>query len=117
MLKALNPLTPEWYTPKTEEGKDNPTRFKIRPLSGVEAMDLELFRDVDGNTRITGRSARTILRHGLIDWENFGTDAEKVVFKTGNPDENIARLPNEIADELVAEVFRRTVLMEADRKN
>lgn len=117
MLKALNPLTPEWYTPKEEEGKDNATRFKIRPLSGVEAMDLELYKDHEGNTRITGRSARTILRHGLTDWEHFGTDAEAVAFRPGNPDENIARLPQSIADELVAEIFRRTVVNEADRKN
>jgi hypothetical protein len=117
MLKALNPLTPDWYTPKAEEGKDNPTRFRIKPLSGVEAMDLELFQDVEGNTRISGRSARTILRHGLSDWENFGTDTEKVPFKGGNPDENIARLPTGIADELVAEIFRRTVMMENERKN
>jgi len=117
MLKALNPLTPDWFTPKAEEGKDNPTRFRIRPLSGVESMDLELYKDVEGNTRITGRSARTILRHGLIGWENFGTDAERVDFKPGNPDENIDRLAQEIADDVVAEIFRRTVMMEAERKN
>jgi hypothetical protein len=117
MLKALNPLTPEWYTPKSDEGNDSPTRFKIRPLSGVEGMDLELFRDVEGNTRISGRSAKMILRHGLSDWENFGSDADKLDFKPGNPDENIARLPMAIADELVAEIFRRTVMQETERKN
>lgn len=117
MLKALNPLTPEWYTPRAEVAQQNPTRFRIKPLSGVEAMDLELFKDVEGNTRISGRSAKTILRHGLSDWENFGTDTETIPFKAGNPDENIARLSTDIADELVAEIFRRTVLQETERKN
>jgi hypothetical protein len=117
MIKALNPLTPEWWTPPSEVGKEAPTAFKIRPLSSVEYFDVETYTDMEGNTRIRAHSVGHLLRCGLLDWRNFGTDAEPLAFTPGNKEESIQRLDFTTVADLVREIHERTLLREAEIKN
>lgn len=77
-IKALNPFAPFWYTPKSEEGAPNPTKFKIRGMDGAEQgyVATELLLDEGSRAVIgfTGKGLELTLRYGLLDWENFAND-------------------------------------------
>lgn len=87
-VKALNPIAPRWYTPKSEEGSENPTRFKIRGLNGNEQgyvwPELVVDNELKTVTGMTGKGLELALRYGLVDWENFSNDQGPVAFSVQN---------------------------------
>src|SRR3990172_10202250 len=87
-IKALNPIAPFWYPPRSEAGAPNPTRFKIRGLNGTEQGYLvpEMTFDVIGRTTtgMSGRGLELALAYGLMDWENFANGTGPVAFAPAN---------------------------------
>jgi len=87
-IKALNPVSPRWYTPRAEEGQENPTRFKIRGLNGTEQgyvwPELRLDDELKTVTGMSGKGLELALRYGLVDWENFANDNGPVAFSPQN---------------------------------
>ena len=112
-IKAMSGITDEWYTPESQEGEEEPTRFKIRGLNGSQLLELGEFIDSDtGNISTAGLVAACKL--GLKGWENvFDDEGEKVPFTRVN----INRLPPEIIGELGGKVFTQSLLDEDERKN
>lgn len=115
-IKALNPFAPSWYTPKEEEGSDNPTRFKIRGLDGEQMsyVGAELVFDASGNIRnISGKGIELALGYGLVDWENFENDDGPVKFNRAN----FRLIPYHLRLELAVQIVARSVPNEEERKN
>ena len=87
-IKALNPVSPRWYTPRAEEGQENPTRFKIRGLNGTEQgyvwPELKVDDELKTVTGMSGKGLELALRYGLVDWENFANDKGPVAFSPQN---------------------------------
>jgi hypothetical protein len=75
-MKALNPFAAFWYTPRSEQGADKPTRFKIRGLDGAQQGYIapELLFDERTLKGMTGKGMELALGYGLVDWENFEND-------------------------------------------
>ena len=117
MLKALNPLVPEWYTPEEEKEDPNPTEFLIRPLSGVERADVEFRHDELHGASMTERGARVCLKHGLRGWKNFQDSEGPVKFNDINPEENMRRLPLSLVTELAFQIWHKSHLNERALKN
>lgn len=117
MLKALNPLKAEWYTPMAERGERDATEFLLRPLSGVELFEVELYRDENNQPAVTERGGRALLKYGLQGWKNFNDDAGPVEFNKDRPETNLDRLPGPIASELAVELWVRSRLTDEQRKN
>jgi len=117
MLKALNPLTGEWYIPRAERGKADAAEFLIRPLSGIERFEVELRRDENGNPALTERGGRAVLKYGLQGWKNISDKAGVVEFHAGDLEGNLSRLDLDITAELASEIWIRSSLTEEQRKN
>jgi len=87
-IKAMNPIAPFWYTPRSEEGTPNPTRFKIRGLNGTEhgyiVPELILNPMERKIADMSGRGQELALAYGLMDWENFANGAGPVAFSPAN---------------------------------
>lgn len=115
-IKALNPFEPVWYTPKSEAGQDNPTRFRLKGLDGA-AMGYvapELIVDDHGHVRnMTGKGIDLVLAYGLIDWENFSDDKGQVRFNRSR----FGAIPYDLRSELASEVMILSQPSEDERKN
>lgn len=106
-LRVASPLSPFWYTPEGQDG--DPTRFKIRGLTGLELSDVNASarRDPDSQSVIfTSGSIRIALRAALVDWENFlGADGAPVPFGA-DKEANLALLPFAVMGDLFGEILK-----------
>ncbi len=117
-ITAKSPIAPYWYTPKVEKDNGNPTRFKMRGLSGIEGQDVQLHNDQRGVLRSNATSVKTVLGYALQDWENvIDEKGEAVPFNRENKAESIGRLSAEIVAELFWEAITNSSLNEDQEKN
>jgi hypothetical protein len=118
MINALANLKPEWYTPLSERDATTPTRFLLRPLDGIERLDVSFYRDESGNLSLSSAAARAALKYGLQGWENLMDGAASpVAYSHVDRDANLKRVPAELVAELATEIFVRSVLTPEEQKN
>jgi len=113
-IKALDGITPSWYTPVTEkENGEQGAAFFLQPLSGPQLLEIQPHFDL-ANTTVRGPGLVLSCRYGLKGWRNIvdGKGAEMAF----NP-MRIDFLPSEILAELGAEIIRMSMLDEDDIKN
>lgn len=113
-IHALRGIAAEWYTPGSEEGEENPTRFKLKPLTPPQlesVMDLS----ATGNISIPLKNYGEVLKMGLVDWENFNDPEMDQPIKAGIT--NHHRIPSTIRIELGAEIISRSSLSGDQGKN
>lgn len=89
-IKALQGITPVWWSPKSEttpkpdgDGKKdpNPAAFFLKPLTGPEMLEVQEYFDFD-NGSIKTPGLLLACRLGLADWRNIeGPDDDMLVFK------------------------------------
>lgn len=117
MITAIKIVAPAWYTPASEEGKEKPTRFKLRGLTGMEMMEVfEGYRSLPGGEVAVGAPAyRAALRCGMTGWENVTDENGPVKFERVM-DDNISRLSFNLIFELFGEIMARTELTEEESK-
>ena len=115
---ALAGLAAEWITPGDQAGEDieNPTRYKIKPLNGLEFLEVVAngTHNNEGEFMPDHKGRLILLRLGVKDWENV-TDAsgENYVF-------NVARIkyiPMPHLIELVNTILERSALGAEAEKN
>lgn len=116
-IKALDPIVPFWWTPEGQENAENPTRFRIKSLTGIQRIE------VNTDTKMTGRGLvisaagiRTAIRYGLIGWDNFNNVDGPVPFSF-DVDENIARLPEGVILQIVDRILNASSVSEEAKKN
>jgi len=118
---ALDALAPSWFTPASEEetGIENPTRFKIRGLTGIEVIDItpliKIDTNEDGDTQVIlgSAAANILLANGLIGWEGFcDSDGADVPFSQKNK----SRIPMIDCLTIAREIFFRTQITADDKK-
>ena len=104
MITALSNIAAEFYTPTTEIDEENPTRFKLKPLNGIDYMNVitESGTNADGNFVLSASSGQRALKSGLVDWENFTfADGKDVKFSI----HNFKLIPAEILAELIGQIM------------
>lgn len=74
--KALTGLVAEWFTPEDQVGDESPTRYKLKPLNGLDFMAVAQHGTVDDEGSFTPnhKGRLLLLTHGLKDWENVIDD-------------------------------------------
>lgn len=111
MQQPISPAVPVDFT--LPDDQDNPTIFKVRPLTGAEYMRCMCYAratNVDpGNASVSMEMA---IRTGLVGWQNFG-DAE---FSEDSPAENVKRLNDVQFAALGNEILRLSRLQFRDKK-
>lgn len=117
-IKAKQTITPSWFVPKSEEGQPNPSRFQVRPLTGVEKHDLEMHQDANGDWRASSRTVYSVLEHALLSWENVLDDkGEPLAFDRFNKKNSLDSLPAEVVGEIFGEVVLKSHLSGEQEKN
>jgi len=85
-------LVTDWYTPESEKDEAEPTRFRIKPMNGSQALQV-----------LNTENLQLALTFGLIDWENVkNANGEQVEFKKPRISMLHANLLSEIANEIVS---------------
>lgn len=115
-ITAIDNLSPSWYTPECEKDEENPTRFNLRPLDGLEYMEViaEVTKLESGDFSISSRGMQKAIRSGVVGWENFlGSNGKDIKFSP----HNINKIPPLILQELASEVIERSELGAEAEKN
>lgn len=109
MALRAKSLAPHTFVPKSQKEDPKPASFKVRPLSALEWYEL-----ADNAGNLTG-SARTVIEHGLIGWENVEHPETGEALAFG-PD-TIWTLPTEILDEIGEYIISLSRTSEEQAKN
>ncbi len=100
-------LVPEKYTPENQRFDDDPAIFTIRPLNGMEAMEMMA-------ESTTGGVMRVAIKYGLEGWENCkNKDGDIIQFST----ENLGYILPQTLSELAEKIIELTDLGESQVKN
>lgn len=111
-LHAITQIMPFDYIPKQDRDSDTKTIFKLRPLNGLQHM--EVLREIDDENRYTTAAIRLAIKYGLTGWENFTDESGHAIPYSPV---TIARLPPFVLHELGMEIITRSELGEPARKN
>jgi len=114
-IKTISVLAATWFVPKSEKDDMNPARFEVRPLDGMQYM--EVMNETSGtgvDLRISGRGLKLALQHGLVGWETVqDKDGKNIEFSRNE----VNRLPPILLTELAAEILDISELGEEAIKN
>ena len=117
-IRAIPNLMIADYVPNSDRDADVKTVFKLRPLNGMQHMEVLREYVVDPDDKMKGSiSARGLilaLKYGLAGWENFHDIAGAPIAFI--PD-HIGRIPPFTLHEIAIEILNRSDLGETDRKN
>ncbi len=117
MPTAITKIAPSWYVLEEERDKENPTRFKVEPLTSLQYLELtpEGRLDGNGNMILSGLGMRIALDYGLVDWENFNdAQGNAVPFVSGDQKFNYLS-PNNLA-ELVGHIMEISSASDQEKK-
>ena len=116
MIKVNTGLIADWYTPASEKDSEKPARFKLKPLDGMQYVELcgEAKFTESGGMVPTRKATEIALKAALVDWENIDEANDRPLKFSPH---NFKHLPAEILSELVNEILIRSTLTEDDSKN
>lgn len=111
-IHAIPQIMPFTFVPKQDRDSDIKTTFTLKPLNGLQHM--EVLREIDDKGFFTSRGLKLALQYGLAGWENFNDEhGTPVPFSTVN----FAAVPPFILHEIGVEIINRSSLGETERKN
>lgn len=111
-ISALKKIAPSWYTPEAERGSNNPTRFKLRPLTPPEMESV--FEQVGDGFGVPPKNYSTVLKLGITDWETFDDENGKALKCSPV---NHQRIPAAIRFELAVEILGMSQMDEEELGN
>jgi len=107
-------MAPAMYTPPDQEGNPDPTRFRLKPLDGMEYLEVMPHIVVkDGFINYDGEGMVKLIRFGLVGWENFRDDGEEIPFSPFN----VRRLTPLRLQGIAREIANRSQLTEDEAGN
>jgi len=113
---TINKTTPSSYVLKAQKEESDQTQFMIKPLTGLEHMEVLALADAgdQGQMIYAGKSLKLALMFGLKGWENLcDQDGKAIEFNRLNID----LLPPLDLHELAQEILTRSELTSTERKN
>jgi len=112
---AVKKIAPSWYVLEDERDDEQPTRFKVQPLSSIQYLELtsEAEEDKQGDMSLTGRGLIMAAKYGLVGWENFYDERGKPVKFSPH---NIAMVPPLALAELAGEILTISSPDDAEKK-
>ena len=104
-------LTSEMYTPEQERSAKDPTRFKLRPLSGVQYLDvISYFVEGTNGQKLSAKGMEQVLSYGVVKAENLFNDK-------GKQTQALEYLDPITTAELVSRIMELSEIRESERKN
>jgi hypothetical protein len=112
MSLIIKGLSPEWWTPPSQEEETDPVEVKLVPLSAPQMADVSLHFKAQVGVQAPGLIMAA--RYGVVDWKNVSNEKGKVLRATPA---NIERLPFELLCEIGAHVVNLNALEDDEIKN
>lgn len=109
-------LLPEWFTPEDDDGNPIVASFKLRPLNGMEYLEVMSLGVVSGKNFNTSHEGKEFLvRRGLVDWKTMeASNGDPIPFSIDNA---YTELSAGVLLEIANKVFLKASLAEEARKN
>ena len=113
-IKPLSGLAPEWYTPKQDGEENEQTAWHLKPMDGMEYMEvMSISQVVDGFIDFTPDAVRLVIKYGLIGWRNFKDEnGNDLVFNTAN----VRLIDSNHLTEIAQQIILRSSLSAAQKK-
>lgn len=110
-MQLAKMLGPEWFRLK----KESKAEFHIRPLNGLEAMEvMSEVSVIKGKVKISGQALRNALDYGLTGWRGVvDGEGQEVPFTRAN----VNRLDATTLSSLASEIISRSNLTGEQEKN
>ena len=115
-ITAISRLIAEDYVTEGDRGSDEPTSFSLKPLNGMQYMEViaELKTNGDGEASLTGEGLKLAIKYGLVGWKNFcDEDGANLKFNKLS----VTFIPPTILAELASEIISRSEVGAEERKN
>jgi len=113
-LVARKKIDPVWFTPDAYAEDEDPVAFKIKPLSGSQAVEVGAeVAEIAGQMRVTGHGLNLAIRYGLAGWRNYIDERGKEIKFNFLAAQN---LPAEILSDLAVEIYEMSNLGEEEKK-
>jgi hypothetical protein len=115
-ITIIGNLSPTWYTPEDQQGQDDPVEFKLKPLSGLERLEVsgETRTDSNGELILTAKGLILAVRYGLIGWRRvLDEQGREIKFNT----QAIGKLSPELLAELSGVILERSTLGGEEKKD
>lgn len=109
-MKVTKRMAPGWFQPE-----DCDAEFRIRPLNGLEQMEVAdlIVVPENGDLICTPQACIAALRGGLLDWKDITDDADdELTFSSAN----LLRLDAAHLIPVGREILRRTFITEEEKK-
>ncbi len=116
MIKALQGIKPEWWTPPGQEEGEEPARFLWKPLDGFKALEVLQHGQMglDGVLKLTPEGIKKAVQFGVVDWENV------VDVVTGEPIKfsysKLGLIPVDVLVELAGLIANASNVDQAEKK-
>ena len=111
-ITALTGLVPEWFTPDSQKGEDDPARFKVKPLDSKQMVEIQAHHKESGG--IAAEGLYRAMEISILEWENVNDDNGKPLKCTRH---NVKAIPIEVIAEVGAHAISVSFLNEEDEKN
>lgn len=111
-MTALRKVAPSWYTPEGERGSDDPTRFKLRPMTPPELESV--FEQTSAGIGVPPKNYAMVLKSGITDYDSFMDENGKPLKCSPV---NHSRIPSEVRFELAVEILNMSQLDEDESGN
>jgi hypothetical protein len=111
-ITANTGLVPEWFTPTSQEGEDNPARFKVKPLDSKEMVEVQAFHTAEKG--IGAQGLYHAFEISIIEWENVNDGQGKALKCTRT---NVKAIPIDVIAEAGAHAISISFLSDDEIKN
>ena len=112
-ITVSSKLTPTLYTPISEKESKTPTKFKLRPLDGIQHLGVMMHLQVgdEGNATLSHTGLMLAIKHGLIGSVGLKDELDNEI------NVNAKDLEWDLLLELAGEIVKLSTITEEERKN
>jgi hypothetical protein len=107
-LQAITNFNTVDFVTIADRDSDNKTIFKIKPLNGMQAMEVmhNLLRDEYGNFKVSAAGLKLALQYGLEGWDNLlDEQGNRIPFAKAN----VNKVPSNVLIEIASEIINRSI--------
>lgn len=114
-ITALSGLVEQEYIPEDDKDSENPTVFRLKPLNGMQYMEvMSEVKRVGDFLRVSGDGLKLAIKYGLVGWKDFYDENGKDV--KFNP-HTVLRVPSDVLAELADKIISISRLEGTEIKN
>lgn len=113
-IRIKTGVSPVWFVPKSQESEEQPARFRLKPLTGGDLLDVQGEIDIERDT-VTGKGLKFLIKKGLVGWEQIEDENGRALACSGPA--ALLYLDQSILTELASKIMEISTFREDQAKN